>query len=48
MEEKQETPESDQEELDFDWDALDRWQDDGGPAVFPAVCGPSSEYPVGN
>lgn len=30
MEEKQETPESDQEELDFDRDALDRWQDDGG------------------
>jgi hypothetical protein len=30
MEEKKETPESDQEELDFDRDALDRWQDDGG------------------
>jgi hypothetical protein len=34
MEEKQETPESDQEELDFDQDALDRWQDDGGPVVY--------------
>ena len=30
MEEEQETPESDEEELDFDQDALDRWQDDGG------------------
>lgn len=30
MEEKQETAKSDQEELDFDRDALDRWQDDGG------------------